>query len=289
MEALLMAPSLMELWSSYKADKAASLQPTTLTTDYQQVEKWLARCPITKVKKGRDIVAWVLSQDPPQSARKITGYVRSMYRWASLDSIALIKTNPVKDYKLPKMPQRDEEVRVIPATSIQLVLDALKRQRNTNGPQWRLWAEWMLQTAMRTGEVRALKWSDIKGNQVTVHANYTLTHGLKSSTKTNKIRRVPLNARCLEILELLDHSSEYLFPWDRDAFQSFFRRRMLQLHSNGLTEAIYRPYDLRHTSISRWIETGIPVTQAARWAGNTPQVIWTYYANSTQEFEVPVL
>jgi integrase len=281
--------TLTQLWSEFRSDRAASLQPTTLATDYKQVSQWLERCPIQKTKKGRDIVAWLLSQDPPQSARKVTGYVRSMYRWASSDSIRLIKANPIKDYRMPKAPQRDEEVRIIPKDKIPLVLASLQRQRNAAGPQWQLYAEWMLQTGMRTGEVRALKWSDVAADHVVVHSNYTLTHGLKNSTKTNKRRKVPLNARCQEILQLLPTESEYLFPWDREAFQSFFRRRMQDLYSQGLIDSVLRPYDLRHTSISRWIEAGIPVTQAAKWAGNTPEVIWKYYANTTQEFEAPVL
>jgi integrase len=283
------ALTLCELWDAFRDDRAASVHATTLSTDYRQVEKWLRRCPIQKVKKGRDIVAWVLTQDPPLSARRVTGYVRSMYRWASSDTIGLIKKNPVKDYRLPKAPQREEEVRIIPKDKTPLVLAALDRRRNATGAQWRLWAEWMLQTGMRTGEVRALKWGDMSTDCALVHSNYTLTHGLKNSTKTNKRRKVPLNARCLEILDQLDRSTEYLFPWDREAFQSFFRRRMAELHNNGHTDTTFRPYDLRHTTISRWIEAGIPVTQAAKWAGNTPEVIWKHYANTTQEFEAPLL
>lgn len=280
---------LIELWTAFQAERAVSVQPTTLATDYNQVGLWLARCPIQKTKKARDILAWVLGQTPAPSARKVAGYLRSMYRWAASDGVRLVKDNPIKDYRMPKAPQRDEEVRVIPKDKMQLVLDSLERRRNADGPQWKLYAEWMLQTGMRTGEVRALKWTDIVSNFVKVHSNYTLTHGMKNSTKTNKARKVPLNARCLEILEILPHTNDYLFPWDREAFQSFFRRRMQELHKQGEIETVLRPYDLRHTSISRWIEAGIPVTQAAKWAGNTPEVIWKYYANTTQEFDAPVL
>lgn len=280
---------LIELWTAFQTERAVSVQPTTLATDYNQVGLWLARCPIQKTKKARDILAWVLGQTPAPSARKVAGYLRSMYRWAASDGVCLVKDNPIKDYRMPKAPQRDEEVRVIPKDKMQLVLDSLERRRNADGPQWKLYAEWMLQTGMRTGEVRALKWTDIVSNFVKVHSNYTLTHGMKNSTKTNKARKVPLNARCLEILEILPHTNDYLFPWDREAFQSFFRRRMQELHKQGEIETVLRPYDLRHTSISRWIEAGIPVTQAAKWAGNTPEVIWKYYANTTQEFEAPVL
>jgi integrase len=281
--------TLVELWDAFKTERAVSVQPTTLATDYNQVGKWLARCPIQKAKKARDILAWVLAQTPTPSARKVAGYLRSMYRWAASDSIRLVKENPIKDYRMPKAPQRDEEVRIIPKDKTEQVLNSLLRQRDAGGPQWKLYAEWMLQTGMRTGEVRALKWTDLAVNHVQVHSNYTLTHGLKNSTKTNKRRKVPLNSRCLEILDVLPRTSDYLFPWDREAFQSFFRRRMQELHRQGVIETVLRPYDLRHTSISRWIEAGIPVTQAAKWAGNTPEVIWKYYANTTQEFEAPLL
>jgi hypothetical protein len=62
-----------------------------------------------------------------------------------------------------------------------------------------------------------------------------------------------------------------------------------QLHAAGLTKHRYRPYDLRHVAISRWLEAGIPVTQAASWAGNTSEVIWKHYAGSTVEYVMPVL
>lgn len=285
-----MAPlDLDELWDKFKIDKAPSVQPTTLVTDYNQVEQWIYRCPIKKVKKGREILAWTLTQKPEKSARKVAGYIRMMYRWASSDSIGIIRKNPVKDYSMPKAPQGDEEVRVIPREKTAVVIESLKPRRGGRQADWSLYGGFMLQIGGRTGEVRALQWKDIKDGQILIHSNYTLTHGYKPSTKTNKKRRVPLNQRCMEILDSLPRDSEFIFPWDRQAFQSHFRRRMQQLKADGVIDTVLRPYDLRHTAISRWIEEGIPVTQCARWAGNTPEVIWKYYANSTQEFEAPVL
>jgi integrase len=147
----------------------------------------------------------------------------------------------------------------------------------------------MLQTAMRTGEVRALKWVDIKDGKILVHSNYTLTHGLKNSTKTNKRRWVPLNSRCQEILAELPQNNEYIFPWDRLAFQSYFRKKLMPLHESEIISHLYRPYDCRHTAISRWIEAGIPVPQVALWAGNTSEIIFKHYCNTTKEYEIPVL
>ena len=147
----------------------------------------------------------------------------------------------------------------------------------------------MLQTAMRTGEVRALKWDDIKDNKILVHSNYTLTHGHKDSTKTNRKRWVPLNSKAQEILQQTKKVEDYIFPWNRLAFQSYFYDRMCELYATNKIENRYRPYDLRHTAISRWIEAQIPVAQVANWAGNSSEVIWQHYVNVTKEYEMPVL
>lgn len=215
-------------------------------------------------------------------------YVKSLYRWASSEDIRYIERNPITSFRMPKPPQCDEEIIVIPRNEISLLLIALNCDF-AGEHRWDLYSEFMLQTAMRTGEVRATKWSDVKDGKILVHCNYTLTHGLKNSTKTNKKRTVPLNKRCLEIINELPQNNEYIFPYNRYTFQSFFYDRAKKLHSTGLVSHRYRPYDLRHTAISRWIEAGIPVAQVAKWAGNTAEIIWKHYCNTTKEYEIPTL
>lgn len=283
------AHTLQGTWQQFLEERSISLSPTSLVTDYAQVTKWLGRCPIQDLSQGRQILIWVLQQTPIPASRRVCMFVRSMYRWAAAEDVAILPSNPVANFRMPKAPQKNVEITVIPRHEVPLVLIALAAKRHHRRVNWSLFAEFMLQTAMRTGEVRAAKWGDIKDGRLLVHSNYTLTHGHKASTKTNKQRWVPLNARAQEIVEALPRETDYLFPWDRQAFQSFFSNRMQELHSAGLIEKKYRPYDLRHVAISRWLEAGIPVTQAASWAGNTSEVIWKHYAGSTTEYEVPVL
>lgn len=282
-------PSLAAAWDQFLAERSISLSPTSICTDYNQAGKWLRRCPVQDLTQGRQVLIWVLAQQPVQSARRVTMFVRSMYRWASSEDVALLPRNPVANFKVPKAPQRDHEITIIPRDEIPLILAALEAKNRHRSQRWALFAEWMLQTGMRTGEVRALRWSDLDEGRIRVHSNYTLTHGLKNSTKTNKARWVPVNTRAAEILDELERESDYLFPWNRNAFQSYFRERVDQLHAAGLIKARYRPYDLRHVAISRWLEAGIPVAQAASWAGNTSEVIWKHYASTTQEYIMPVL
>ena len=285
-----MALTLVEAWDQFVAERSISLAATSLTSDYRQATKWLSRCPHQDFENdGRKILTWLLQQEPTQSARRVAMYLKSLYRWASQEDIRMIDRNPILTFRMPKAPQKDEEVIVIPRKEVNLVMVALSAKQTYRKTNWALYAEFMLQTAMRTGEVRALMWDDIKDNKVLVHRNYTLTHGLKHSTKTNKKRWVPLNDKCQEIISQLDKQSEYIFPWDRLAYQSYFRKKMLQLKQAELVSHVYRPYDLRHTAISRWIEANIPVAQVASWAGNTADVIWKHYANTTQEYEIPNL
>jgi integrase len=285
-----MALTLMSAWDQFVAERSISLSATSLTSDYRQARNWLSRCPHQNFEtEGRLILTWVLQQQPVQSARRVAMYLKALYRWASQEDIAIIARNPIMTFRMPKAPQKDEEIVVIPRDEIGLVMIALEAKQTYRSTNWATYAEFMLQTAMRTGEVRALTWNDIKDDKILVHKNFTLTHGLKNSTKTNKKRWVPLNAKCKEILDTLDQNKEYLFPWDRSSFQSYFRKKMDRLRAADLITHLYRPYDLRHTAISRWIEAGIPVAQVASWAGNTADVIWRHYANTTQTYEIPIL
>ena len=284
-----MPTTLIELWNAFLEERSISLCPTSLTSDYRQVTKWLTRCPIQDIDEARKIMIWVLSEKPILTARRVAMYTKTMYKWASQEDIAYIPRNPLASFKMPKAPQKDEEIVVIPRNEVALVLAALEAKQTYRHVNWSWYTEFMLQTAMRTGEVRALRWQDIKDNKILVHQNWTLTHGLKDSTKTNKKRWVPLNDKCQQILEQLEQDNDFLFPWDRLAFQSYFRKKLKPLHDVGLISHLYRPYDCRHTAISRWIEAGIPVPQVAAWAGNTSEVIFKHYCNTTQEYEMPVL
>ena len=284
-----MSATLQLAWVQFKAERAVTLCPTSLTADYKQVEKWINRCPITNLEEGRQVMTWVLGQKPIKSSRRVAMYVKSLYKWAASEDIALLTKNPITTFKMPKPPQEDIDVIVIPQKETSIVLSALASRFTRNGANWAHYAEFMLQTAMRTGEVRALKWDDIKENKILVHCNYTLTHGHKDSTKTNRKRWVPLNSRAQEIIQQTKKVEDYIFPWNRLAFQSYFYDRMCELHSTGAIENRYRPYDLRHTAISRWLEAQIPVAQVANWAGNSSEIIWQHYVNVTKEYEMPLL
>lgn len=284
-----MITTLVQLWDAFTAERSISLCVTSLNTDYRQVSNWLKRCPVQNIEEARAIIIWILGEKPVLASRRVAMFVKTMYRWAAQEDVGYLQKNPLASFKMPKAPQKDGEIIVIPRNEIGLVLAALEAKLAYKSVNWSWYTEFMLQTAMRTGEVRALQWSDIKGNKILVHQNYTLTHGLKNSTKTNKKRWVPLNSKCEQILNQLPQDNQFIFPWNRNAFQSYFHNKLKPLHEAELISHLYRPYDCRHTAISRWVEAGIPVPQIASWAGNTSEIIFKHYCNTTKEYEMPVL
>lgn len=281
-------PELLETWQAFCEERAVSLHATSLGTDYRQAENWIRRCPVTDLEQGREAMRWLLTQQPQKAALRVGMYVKSLYRWAASEDVGLLQRNPVANFKFPKRPQAEEEVVVIPRSELPFVMAGLTR-KSSRRTRWCHVAEWMHQTGMRTGEAFATQWSDIRDGQVLVHQNMTLTHGLKDSTKTNRRRWVPLNSVVKGILEETPRTSEFVFPWNRNAFQSFFAQRMQQLLEQGAISRRYRPYDLRHTAISSWLEAGIPIAKVASWAGNSPEVVWKHYANATQDYQMPTL
>jgi integrase len=284
-----MTLTLTELWGMFVAERSIALCPTSLTSDYSQTTKWLRKCPIQDIEQARQIMIWVLGEKPVLSSRRVAMYVKTLFKWAAQEDVAILARNQLASFKMPKAPQKDGDIIVIPRDEVGLVLAALAAKQTYRNVDWSLYTELMLQTALRTGEVRAMRWDDIKENKALIHQNYTLTHGIKNSTKTNKKRWVPLNNKCQTILNQLPQYSEYVFPWDRVAFQSYFRKKLKPLATVGILSHTYRPYDCRHTAISRWIEAGIPVPQVAAWAGNTSEVIFKHYCNTTQEYVMPEL
>ena len=283
--------TILELWQRFQLERSIALSPTSLTSDYNQVEHWLRRCPITDPADGRTALVWVLQQQPPKSARRVAGYIKTLYRWACSEDIALVAKNPVATFKFPK-PQQREEITVIPTDVVASVLAALRHVSRSEA-RWDLVSDFMLQTGCRTAEAFGLQWADIDwdGKRCRIHQNMTLTHGLMPRTKTGRERWVPLNDKALRVLRCMQglNNETQVFPWNRHSFMYSFRTAMQYLHDKGIIKKRFRPYDLRHTHISALLERGIPVTQVATWAGNSAQMVWQHYAATTSTYEMPEL
>lgn len=282
---------IIDIWESFKAERSLSLSPTSTTSTWTQVTHYLERCPHTDPMQARLAMVWILQQRPPKSAKAVAQYMKTLFRWAASEDVALVSKNPIATFRLPKEEQKPEPV-VIPKARQEDVITAL-RLGSIKEARWDLVASFQLQTGLRTAEVFGLHWPDVDlaGQRCRIHQNMTITHGLLPRTKTGRERWVPLNSAAKETLLHVAglHSDARVFPWNRRSYATAFRSAMLRLQGKGVISKRYRPYDLRHTFISSLLEHGIPVAQVATWAGNSPQTCWQHYAGTTNHYEVPVV
>lgn len=116
--------------------------------------------------------------------------------------------------------------------------------------------EFAAETAMRRGELAAMRWGDVRGTVLSI-----------PKTKTDKARTIPLSARAQAILEARkpkDAKDEALV-WGRDGYSitRAFGWACKRFKIDGL-----RFHDLRHEGTSRLFERGLDLMEVASVTGH---------------------
>jgi len=120
-----------------------------------------------------------------------------------------------------------------------------------------------IETALRRGELLALRWCDIDPTHRTAHIPHT---------KTGYARTIPLTDRAIAILKALPRADERVFPMTAMA---------LRLSWNRIRERAGMPdlrfHDLRHEAISRFAEMGLTSAELAVVSGHRdPRMLMRY-------------
>jgi integrase len=144
-----------------------------------------------------------------------------------------------------------------------VLLDACRASRAANLDAIVILA---LETAMRLGELLALKWTDVDFTRRTAHLR---------TTKNGESRTVPLSNRALQVLaDLRSDAADKVFPnWkDTLSFEHAWHRAVVK---SGLKDL--RFHDLRHEATTRLFERGLNPMQVAAITGHkTLQMLKRY-------------
>ncbi|MCE4542118.1 MULTISPECIES: site-specific integrase [unclassified Caballeronia] len=177
-----------------------------------------------------------------------------------------LRKNPVDDVRRPRSnPPRE---RRLPADEQTVLMTECHRARS-----WWLasMVELALQTGMRQSEIRTLQWENV---------NWTDHTALlpAAATKTLTTRTVPLDTKCMSVLEALHRKQGVpkrgpVFPGvTRNAVKLAFRRARKRA---GLSD--FRFHDTRHEATSRLTELGLnPVEVAAITGHKTLSMLHRY-------------
>ena len=128
-----------------------------------------------------------------------------------------------------------------------------------------------IETGLRAGEIKSLKWSD-----VTLNGRCVKIQSLNS--KTLKSRLVPLSARAADVLaQLRQNSGRRQLVFGMSAFRKSFRHACDEA---GLSDVNF--HDLRHTAITRMLEKGISPPLVMKISGHTQQKTFLRYVNQSE-------
>lgn len=114
--------------------------------------------------------------------------------------------------------------------------------------------EFAVETAMRRGELAAMRWADVGLDERVLHIPLT---------KTDRARTIPLSTRARAILATLPRDGASVWGVRPDSITQAFRRACAAAGVVGL-----RLHDLRHEGTSRLFERGLSIQEVALITGH---------------------
>ena len=157
-------------------------------------------------------------------------------------------------------------------------------------------------TGCRPGEAIALTWDDIKYKTDRTWINFCKSYskGILGPTKTGETRLFPVNDQLKEYLDQfprIDNELGLMFPSvknksyiDQHNFSNrVFKPIVTRLVVDDLIEKYLPCYNLRHSFITRLIQSGVDIASVAKISGNSVEVILQSYYASNDDVIVPKL
>ena len=196
----------------------------------------------------------------------------------------VITRNPVRSVKLPKF--TTSKIKPFNADEVKLIMN------NTNKDNYRYYLAIAFYTGMRSGEIIALKKSDIDFQSNTITVQRTRSHHGESSPKTrHSIREIPIIELLTPFIQELynTHDNEYLFitqykkPYinTKTFVENYWKPSLKELNID-----YRRPYNARHTYATNMLYHNLvtPVQLAQLLGHANTQMVFDVYVNYLDSF-----
>ena len=189
--------------------------------------------------------------------------LRHMFEIAKTEWNIPLKENPLDKLKL-NAPDNKRQRRLQAGEYDRLIKAAQTRQNP--------WIEKLIifavETAMRRGEIFALRWSDVNLERRCV----TILE-----SKNGHSRTIPLTLKAYALMQGLDREDDRVFPVTKNALKMAWGRMMTLAEIDDL-----RFHDLRHEAVSRFFEMGLTVPEVASISGHRDMKMLMRYAHASE-------
>ena len=186
--------------------------------------------------------------------------IRHCLEFARLEWGYYLPTNPVDLVSKPKLNKpRDRRVG---KEDIETLMHALRHTKVTYLKPLILIA---IETGLRQGELVKLMWCDVDLDRRLLKVK---------DTKNGENRVVPMSNKALSILQSLPRLEATVFNTSHSSLQNAWKRLIKR---SGLIDLHF--HDLRHEAISRFIERGLTIPEAASISGHKTKSMLLRYAH----------
>lgn len=282
--------TIQDLFERFLKYKTKLLAPTTLVkyraiANTYLVETRLGLRPVNSLTvdecfKFRD---WLATRIKPPTLRDRMTILKACWDWGS------ISPNPWKEVlkatKSPPLPPP----RPFSNEELQLILKVCREDFPFYGDFLETWAI----LGCRPGEIIGLQWEHVSKDCKTIWLGSQLTRrGERKGAKAGKSEALRIPSRLTEILQSRKRGTPKSLVFTNGVGKQLsdtnFRNRVWTKILKKCEFPYRKPYSLRATAITRFIESGVSPVEVARITRNSTRVIYSHYLGSTTpEVSVP--
>jgi integrase len=301
--------TLGPLWEQFVEFKRPQCSPNTMISTYGTFSGYVNRLPTHDLGRAMEIREYVLANIPLDAAKRFMTRLSACCDWAI--EADLIADNPFQGMaakiKKPKSVAADglNDINPFSLQERDAIIQAIETDRFCSPRSaykhscYAPLVKFLFATGCRPSEAAALQWDNISRDcqQITFSQAVVLTETgkrIRQGLKTQEQRKFPCNSSLSALLksikpEDIDPTTlVFPSPKNKPIDLNNFRNRTWELVLKGLSIEYRKLYQTRHTFITHALETGkLDAKDVARLVGNSPEVIYKYYAGKKRELEVP--
>lgn len=285
---------LLTIWKEYSKFRKPQISPSTYDFDYQKVERFIER-KIPDFKTSVRIKNWVNQNYSHETARRFIQQANAACEWAKHEG--LHPFNPFEGmtryFQERKKPRA--EYRAFTTEERDAIIAYFDHWEKYYSP----WVRLLFYTGCRPSEAAALRWRHVHPRLESINFIASLRCDTHQHQGTKSADRVfPVGGKLQSLLWSLqknrDGPESLLLPGTEGGpmnyanFQTRHWKPAIEgLHATGAIAHVLSQYHTRHTWITMALENGYSVSEVAYLSGNTPDVIYKFYASRSRIIEAP--
>lgn len=238
-------------------------------TSFGFLIKYFGNTKLTDISKSKlmDYFQKRIREASIYQARKDLINLSSAFNWAI--EKRYLNVNPCSGIKRFKIPEK--QPLFFSEAEFQTLL------RNIDEPDIKDLVLFAVNTGLRQMELLTLEW-----NQINFKEGYLILDNRNHLTKSKKVRTIPLNAACLQVLtrRQIDSQEELIFTFKGKQFKQQFLSKKFKRYVNksGLNSKL-NFHSLRHTFASLLVQKGTPIYVVKELLGHSTIAVTEKYSH----------